>query len=149
MSGLMLRLVIKLYLTNYIGFGIGFIHLEAPRTDVGSNTSLFTVGMIIDYNIFPSPQITESIVEPYNAMLAAQHQSDSTENLFFAPLISRRDQSYRAISIRELVDQVFNPRNVMCALDLRQGQNVTVALIFLGCLSMYQVDEHNAACTKS
>ncbi|CAF3362171.1 unnamed protein product [Rotaria socialis] len=84
--------------------------------------------MIIDYNIFPSPQITESIVEPYNAMLAAQHQSDSTENLFFAPLISRRDQSYRAISIRELVDQVFNPRNVMCALDLRQGQNVTVGM---------------------
>ncbi|CAF4702401.1 unnamed protein product, partial [Rotaria socialis] len=133
-------------------------------TDVGSNTSLFTVGMIIDYNIFPSPQITESIVEPYNAMLAAQHQSDSTVNHPIGMTMSgffhipgrtvqlgsgRRDQSYRAISIRELVDQVFNPRNVMCALDLRQGQNVTVALIFLGCLSMYQVDEHNAACTKS
>ncbi|CAM2720252.1 unnamed protein product [Rotaria socialis] len=109
MSGLMLRLVIKLYLTNYIGFGIGFIHL-------------------VNLIMLKKPQERMSVVIHHYSL---------------------RDQSYRAISIRELVDQVFNPRNVMCALDLRQGQNVTVALIFLGCLSMYQVDEHNAACTKS
>ncbi|CAF2137547.1 unnamed protein product [Rotaria magnacalcarata] len=34
--------------------------------------------MIVDYSIFPSPQISESIVEPYNAMLVVQHHSDLT-----------------------------------------------------------------------
>ncbi|CAF1568219.1 unnamed protein product, partial [Adineta steineri] len=28
--------------------------------------------MIVGYSVFPSPQVSESIVEPYNAMLAAQ-----------------------------------------------------------------------------
>jgi tubulin beta len=44
----------------------------------------------------------------------------------FAPLTSRDGQPYRAMSVRELVHQVFNPRNVMCAIDPRQGRYLTV-----------------------
>ncbi|CAF4939118.1 unnamed protein product, partial [Rotaria magnacalcarata] len=106
--------------------------LDNVRGEVENTNCL--QGMIVDYSIFPSPQISESIVEPYNAMLVVQHHSDLTApgrtilppNPFFAPLISRCGQSYRTISVRELVDQVFNPLNVMCAIDLRQEQNVTV-----------------------
>ena len=43
-----------------------------------------------------------------------------------APLTSRSGQSYRAVSVLELVHQVFNPRNVMCAVDPRQGRYLTV-----------------------
>jgi tubulin beta len=43
-----------------------------------------------------------------------------------APLTSRSGQSYRAMSVLELVHQVFNPRNVMCAIDPRQGRYLTV-----------------------
>ncbi|CAF4007913.1 unnamed protein product [Rotaria magnacalcarata] len=106
--------------------------LDNVRGEVENTNCL--QGMIVDYSIFPSPQISESIVEPYNAMLVVQHHSDLTApgrtilppDPFFAPLISRCGQSYRTISVRELVDQVFNPLNVMCAIDLRQEQNVTV-----------------------
>ncbi len=44
----------------------------------------------------------------------------------FAPLTSRGGQPYRAMSVLELVHQVFNPRNVMCAIDPRQGRYLTV-----------------------
>ncbi len=37
--------------------------------------------MIVGYSVFPSPQVSESIVEPYNAMLASQHHIDSTDML--------------------------------------------------------------------
>ncbi len=44
----------------------------------------------------------------------------------FAPLTSRGGQLYRAASVLDLVHQVFNPRNVMCAIDPRQGRYLTV-----------------------
>jgi hypothetical protein len=44
----------------------------------------------------------------------------------FAPLTSRGGQPYRAMSVHELVHQAFNPRNVMCAIDPRQGRYLTV-----------------------
>lgn len=78
----------------------------------------------------------------------------------FAPLISRSGQSYRAMTVLDLVHQVFNPRNVMCAIDPRQGRYLTVgmtilhvthhtysstssytALVFRGRLSMREIDE--------
>jgi tubulin beta len=37
--------------------------------------------MIVGYSVFPSPEVSESIVEPYNAMLAAQHHIESTDML--------------------------------------------------------------------
>lgn len=37
--------------------------------------------MIVGYSVFPSPQVSESIVEPYNAMFACQHHIDSTDML--------------------------------------------------------------------
>ena len=37
--------------------------------------------MIVGYSVFPSPQVSESIVEPYNAMLAAQYHIESTDML--------------------------------------------------------------------
>lgn len=167
--------------------------------------------MIVSYSVFPSPQVSESIVEPYNALLAAHYHIESTDMLMcfdnealyeictrslrvssptmsdrmsfewnfslmdvdflvnhliamttsgvttclrfpgqlnadlrklavnmvpfprlhfftssFAPLISRGGQSYRAMSVLDLVHQVFSPRNVMCAIDPRQGRYLTV-----------------------
>jgi tubulin beta len=49
----------------------------------------------------------------------------------FAPLTSRGGQAYRAMSVLELVHQVFNPRNVMCAIDPRHGRYLTVGKIII------------------
>lgn len=37
--------------------------------------------MIVSYSVFPSPQVSESIVEPYNALLAAHYHIESTDML--------------------------------------------------------------------
>jgi len=37
--------------------------------------------MLVSYSVFPSPKVSESIVEPYNAMLATQYHIDSTDML--------------------------------------------------------------------
>jgi tubulin beta len=39
------------------------------------------VGMIVSYSVFPSSQVSQSIVEPYNAMLAIQYHIESTDML--------------------------------------------------------------------
>ena len=39
------------------------------------------VGMIVGYSVFPSPHVSGSIVEPYNAMLAVQYHIESTDML--------------------------------------------------------------------
>lgn len=45
-----------------------------------------------------------------------------------SPLTSRNGQPYRSMSVPELVHQVFNPRNMMCAIDPRQGRYLTVGM---------------------
>lgn len=75
-----------------------------------------------------------------------------------APLTSRGGQAYRSMSVLELIHQAFNPHNMMCAIDPRQGRYLTVglslpllvepcrsvqflALVFRGRLSMREIDE--------
>jgi tubulin beta len=53
----------------------------------------------------------------------------------FAPLTSRCGQTYRPASVLDLVHQVFNPRNVMCAIDPRQGRYLTVGTTMI-CFSI-------------
>ena len=172
---------------------------------------------MVGYSVFPSPQVSASIVEPYNAMLAAHYHIESTDMLvcfdnealydictrvlkvafptmndrtypsitrtslprqltfhlvnhliastmsglttclrfpgqlnadlrklavnmvpfprlhFFmpslAPLTSRGAQPYRSMSVPELVHQAFNPRNMLCAIDPRQGRYLTVGTL--------------------
>lgn len=45
-----------------------------------------------------------------------------------SPLISRNGQSYRSMSVLDLIHQVFNPRNIMCAVDPKQGRYLTVGM---------------------
>lgn len=37
--------------------------------------------MIVSHTVFPSPQVSQSIVEPYNALLASQYHIESTDML--------------------------------------------------------------------
>ncbi|CAF1266659.1 unnamed protein product, partial [Didymodactylos carnosus] len=178
------------------GSGLGSLLLNRLREEYPDR-------MIIGY-------ISESIVEPYNALLASQYHIDNTDMLIcldnealydisiralkianptmgdlnhliagtisgvttclrfpgqlnadlrklavnmvpfprlhffipaFAPLSSRRGISYQALTVNELIYQVFNPRSMMCAVDPRHGRYLTVALVFRGRLSMKEIDE--------
>lgn len=59
----------------------------------------------------------------------------------FAPLTSRTSQSFRAVSVPELTQQMFDAKNMMAACDPRHGRYLTVAAVFRGHLSMKEVEE--------
>ncbi|KAI0214988.1 Tubulin beta-4 chain [Lamellibrachia satsuma] len=59
----------------------------------------------------------------------------------FAPLTSRGSQPYRALTVPELVSQMFDAKNMMTASDPRHGRYLTAAAIFRGRMSMKEVDE--------
>nr|XP_029138397.1 tubulin beta chain-like [Labrus bergylta] len=60
----------------------------------------------------------------------------------FAPLTSRGGQQYRALTVPELTQQMFDAKNMMAACDPRHGRYLTAAAIFRGRMSMKKVDEH-------
>jgi tubulin beta len=59
----------------------------------------------------------------------------------FAPLTSRGSQQYRALTVPELTQQMFDAKNMMCASDPRHGRYLTAAAIFRGRMSTKEVDE--------
>uniref|UniRef100_F7IHK1 Tubulin beta chain n=1 Tax=Callithrix jacchus TaxID=9483 RepID=F7IHK1_CALJA len=59
----------------------------------------------------------------------------------FAPLTSRGSQQYRALTVAELTQQLFDAKNMMAACDPCHGRYLTMAAIFRGRMSMREVDE--------
>eukprot|EP00483_Globobulimina_turgida_P000066 UN00066 len=59
----------------------------------------------------------------------------------FAPLTSRGAQQYRQLSVPELVQQMFDAKNMMCASDPRHGRYLTASAMFRGRMSTKEVDE--------
>jgi tubulin beta len=165
---------------------------------------------MLNYSIFPSPKVSDTVVEPYNATLSIHQIIESSDmtvaidnealydicfrtlklttptygdlnhlisavmsgmtvslrfpgqlnadlrklsvNLVpfprlhffmpgFAPLTSRGSQQYRAITVPELTQQIFDAQNMMCASDPRHGRYLTSAVMFRGRMSTKEVDE--------
>ncbi|KAG8522051.1 Tubulin beta-2A chain [Galemys pyrenaicus] len=55
--------------------------------------------------------------------------------------VRRGSQQYRALTVPELTQQMFDSKNMMAACDPRHGRYLTVAAIFRGRMSMKEVDE--------
>ena len=48
----------------------------------------------------------------------------------FVPLTARGGEKYKAYTVKELTDQMFDAKNMMAACDPRHGRYLTVAAIF-------------------
>jgi tubulin beta len=59
----------------------------------------------------------------------------------FAPLTSRGCEQYRALTVPELTQQMFDAKNMMAACDPRRGRYLTAAAIFRGRMSVKEIDE--------
>ncbi|KNH05157.1 beta-tubulin [Perkinsela sp. CCAP 1560/4] len=59
----------------------------------------------------------------------------------FAPLTSRGSLQYRSLNVPELTQQMFDPKNMMCASDPRHGRYLTASALFRGRMSTKEVDE--------
>uniref|UniRef100_G1TJC3 Tubulin beta chain n=1 Tax=Oryctolagus cuniculus TaxID=9986 RepID=G1TJC3_RABIT len=166
------------------------------------------------FSVMPSPKVSDTVVEPYNATLSVHQLVENTDETYcidnealydicfrtlklttptygdlnhlvsatmsgvttslrfpgqlnadlrklavnmvpfprlhffmpgFAPLTSRGSQQYRALTVPELTQQMFDARNMMAACDPRHGRYLTVATVFRGRMSMKEVDEQMLA----
>merc|ERR1712100_449472 len=59
----------------------------------------------------------------------------------FTPLTSRGSQQYRALTVPELTQQMFDAKNMMAAADPRHGRYLTCSALFRGRMSTKEVDE--------
>ena len=48
----------------------------------------------------------------------------------FTPLTSRGSQQYRALTVPELTQQMWDAKNMMCAADPRHGRYLTASALF-------------------
>lgn len=197
--------------------GFQVVHSLGGGTGAGMGTLLlgkmreeYPDRIICTFSIIPSPKVSDTVVEPYNATMSIHHLVENTDETYiidnealydicyrtlklsapsygdlnhlisaamsgittcirfpgqlnadlrkimvnmvpfprlhffmpgFAPLTSRGNQPYRAINVPELVRQLFDAKNLMCAVDPRRGKYLTVASIFRGRMSTKEVDE--------
>merc|ERR1711977_106187 len=59
----------------------------------------------------------------------------------FTPLTWGGSQQYRALTVPELTQQMFDAKNMMCASDPRHGRYLTACAMFRGRMSTKEVDE--------
>jgi len=59
----------------------------------------------------------------------------------FAPLTSRSNSGYKALTVPELTQQIFDSKNMMAASDPRHGRYLTASATFRGKMSTKEVDE--------
>jgi tubulin beta len=166
--------------------------------------------MMATFSVFPSPKVSDTVVEPYNATLSVHQLVENSDESFvidnealydicfrtlklttptygdlnhlvsaamsgitcclrfpgqlnadlrklavnlipfprlhffmigFAPLTSRGSQQYRALTVPELTQQMFDSKNMMCAVDPRHGRYLTCSAMFRGRMSTKEVDE--------
>jgi len=197
--------------------GFQFSHSLGGGTGSGMGTLLISKireeyqdRVIETFSVFPSPKVSDTVVEPYNATLSIHLLVDSTDEVMvidnealydicfrtlklttptygdlnhlvsatmsgvtcslrfpgqlnadlrklavnlvpfirlhffmigFAPLTSRGSQVYRALTVPELTQQMFDAKNMMCASDPRHGRYLTCSAIFRGRMSTKEVDE--------
>ena len=160
--------------------------------------------MMLTFSVFPSPKVSDTVVEPYNATLSIHQLVENADEVMvidnealydicfrtlklttptfgdlnhlvaavmsgctaclrfpgqlngdlrklavnlipfprlhffllgFAPLTSRGSQQYRALTVPEITQQMFDAKNMMAASDPRHGRYLTASAMFRGRMS--------------
>ncbi|CAN1778059.1 Tubulin beta-1 chain, partial [Linum perenne] len=141
--------------------------------------------MMLTFSVFPSPKVSDTVVEPYNATLSVHQLVENADECMVLDnealydicfrtlkltnpsfgdlnhLISttmsgvtcclrfpgqlnsdlRKLAQYRALTIPELTQQMWDSKNMMCAADPRHGRYLTASAMFRGKMSTKEVDE--------
>eukprot|EP01100_Stratorugosa_tubuloviscum_P005659 TRINITY_DN251_c0_g1_i2.p1 TRINITY_DN251_c0_g1~~TRINITY_DN251_c0_g1_i2.p1 ORF type:complete len:457 (+),score=261.17 TRINITY_DN251_c0_g1_i2:141-1511(+) len=197
--------------------GFQFCHSLGGGTGSGLGTLLiskvkenFPEKMLCTFSVVPSPKVSDTVVEPYNATLSLHQLIENADEVMcidnealyeicsrtlklatptygdlnhlvsqvmsgitcclrfpgqlnsdlrklavnlipfprlhfflvgYAPLTARNVQSYRALTVPELTQQMFDAKNMMAACDPRHGRYLTASAMFRGKMSMKDVDE--------
>ncbi|KAH7102483.1 beta-tubulin 1 tubb1 [Auriculariales sp. MPI-PUGE-AT-0066] len=185
------------------GAGMGTLLISKIREE-------FPDRMMCTFSVVPSPKVSDTVVEPYNATLSVHQLVENSDETFcidnealyeicfrtlklttprygdlnrlvsvvmsgittslrfpgqlnadlrklavnmvpfprlhffmvgYAPLTSADSKQFRAVTVPELTQQMFDARNMMAASDPRNGRYLTVAVMFRGKVSMKEVEE--------
>lgn len=185
------------------GSGMGTLLISKIREE-------FPDRMMCTFSVMPSPKVSDTVVEPYNATLSVHQLVENSDFAFcidnealydicfrtlkltnptygdlnhlvsvvmsgvttclrfpgqlnadlrklavnmvpfprlhffmtgFAPLSAQGTHVYRASTVNELTQQLFDPKNMMTASDPRHGRYLAISAIFRGKVSMKEVDE--------
>ncbi|KAK4695282.1 tubulin beta, partial [Phenoliferia sp. Uapishka_3] len=185
------------------GSGMGTLLISKIREE-------FPDRMMATFSVVPSPKVSDTVVEPYNATLSVHQLVENSDETFcidnealydicfrtlkltvptygdlnhlvsvvmsgittclrfpgqlnsdlrklavnmvpfprlhffmigYAPLTAPGSKSFRAVSVAELTQQMFDSRNMMAASDPRNGRYLTVAAYFRGKVSMREVED--------
>merc|ERR1712196_723765 len=186
-----------------IGGGMGTLLISKIREEYPDR-------IMCTFSVVPSPRLSETVVEPYNATLSVHQLVENADEVFcidnealydicfrtlklttptygglnhlcsacmsgvtccirfpgqlnsdlrklgvnlvpfprlhffftgFTPLTSRGSQQYRALTVPELTQQMFDAKNMMCAADPRHGRYLTATALFRGRMSTKEVGE--------
>ncbi|KAM0752419.1 beta-tubulin [Meredithblackwellia eburnea MCA 4105] len=185
------------------GSGMGTLLISKIREE-------FPDRMMATFSVVPSPKVSDTVVEPYNATLSVHQLVENSDETFCidnealydicfktlkltvptygdlnhlvssvmsgittclrfpgqlnsdlrklavnmvpfprlhffmigtAPLTAPGSKNFRAVSVPELTQQMFDSRNMMAASDPRNGRYLTVAAYFRGKVSMREVED--------
>ncbi|CAG8807132.1 5168_t:CDS:2, partial [Gigaspora margarita] len=148
--------------------------------------------MMCTFSVVPSPKVSDTVVEPYNATLSVHQLVENSDETFCIDNEALYDicfrtlklntptygdlnhlvsavmsgittclrfpgqlnadlrklavnMGYRALTVPELTQQVFDAKNMMAASDPRHGRYLTVSAIFRGRCSMKEVEDQMLA----
>eukprot|EP01102_Stenamoeba_stenopodia_P002304 TRINITY_DN120_c0_g1_i1.p1 TRINITY_DN120_c0_g1~~TRINITY_DN120_c0_g1_i1.p1 ORF type:complete len:453 (+),score=118.85 TRINITY_DN120_c0_g1_i1:306-1664(+) len=177
---------------------------------IGKIKEEFPDKMMCTFSVVPSPKVSDTVVEPYNATLSVHQLVENADEVFcidnealyeicfktlklatptygdlnhlvstvmsgitcclrfpgqlnsdlrklavnlvpfprlhfflvgFAPLTSADNKAYRAMTVAELTQQMFDGRNMMAATDPKHGRYLTASAMFRGKVQTKDVDD--------
>jgi len=197
--------------------GFQFTHSLGGGTGAGLGTLLISKireeypdRMMCTFSVVPSPKVSDTVVEPYNATLSVHQLVENSDETFcidnealyeicfktlklanpsygelnylvssvlsgittclrfpgqlnadlrklavnlvpfprlhffmvgYAPLTAENSKDFRALTVPELTQQMFDAKNMMAASDPRHGRYLSVAAMFRGKMSTREVEE--------
>lgn len=185
------------------GSGLGTLLISKIREEYPDR-------MMATFSVFPSPKVSDTVVEPYNATLSVHQLIENSDQCFvidnealydicfrtlkldspsygdlnklvsdamsgitcclrfpgqlnadlrklatnlvpfprlhffmtgIAPLTSLANEGYDSLSVRELTQQMFDAKNMMCACEPAHGRYLTASAVFRGPISTKDVEE--------
>ncbi|AQK63223.1 Tubulin alpha-4 chain [Zea mays] len=134
------------------GSGLGSLLLERLSVDYGKKSKL-------GFTVYPSPQVSTSVVEPYNSVLSTHSLLEHTdvavlldnEAIYdicrrsldierpthfmlssYAPVISAEKAYHEQLSVAEITNSAFEPSSMMAKCDPRHGKYMACCLMYRG-----------------